>query len=145
MSKKRLGLEFSPGMARRSFLNDNADSVEKRGYMKEFSEEELAKFKNELSETDIQINDIEEEKKEVVNVFKTKLKPLQSKRAKLLKDLKYKSEHVTEDCYKFVDTETRTVEYYNEDGVLVETRTANADELQRNLFQDIRKNGTENK
>ena len=141
---KKLGQEFSPGMARKSFLNDNADSVEKKGYMKKFSEEDLIDFKNELSETDIQINDIEEEKKEVVNVFKTKLKPLQSKRQKLLRDLKHKSEFVTEECYKFIDTETRMVEYYNVDGEMIETRSANADELQRNLFQDIRKNGTEN-
>jgi hypothetical protein len=141
---KKLGQEFSSGMARRSFLNDNADSVEKKGYMKKFSDEDLIEFKNDLSETDIQINDIEEEKKEVVNVFKLKLKPLQSQRHKLLKDLKHKAEFVTEECYKFIDTDTRMVEYYNVEGEMIETRPANADELQRNLFQDIRKNGTEN-
>lgn len=141
---KKLGQEFPSGMARRSFLNDNADSVEKKGYMKKFSDEDLIDFKNELSETDITINDIEEEKKEVVNVFKTKLKPLQSKRSKLLKDLKLKAEYVTEDCYKFVDTDTRTVSYFNAEGEEIESRPANADELQRNLFQEIRKNGTEN-
>jgi len=141
---KKLGQEFSPGMARKSFLNDNADSVEKKGYMKKFTDEDIVDFKNNLSETDIQINDIEEEKKEVVNVFKLKLKPLQTQRQKLLKDLKHKAEFVTEECYKFIDNETRMVEYYNVEGELIETRPANADELQRNIFQDIRKNGTEN-
>jgi hypothetical protein len=141
---KKLGQEFTSGMARRSFLNDNADSVEKKGYMRKFTEEDIVDFKNNLSETDIQINDIEEEKKEVVNVFKLKLKPLQNQRQKLLKDLKHKAEFVTEECYKFIDTETRMVEYYNVEGEMIETRPANADELQRNLFQDLRKNGTEN-
>jgi hypothetical protein len=141
---KKLGQEFSPGMARKSFLNDNADSVEKKGYMKKFTDEEIVDFKDNLSKTDIQINDIEEEKKEVVNVFKLKLKPLQTQRQKLLKDLKHKAEFVTEECYKFIDNETRMVEYYNVEGELIETRPANADELQRNIFQDIRKNGTEN-
>ena len=141
---KKLGQEFSPGMARKSFLNDNADSIEKKGYMKKFSDDDLIDFKNQLSETDIQINDIEEEKKEVVNVFKLKLKPLQSQRQKLLKDLKHKAEFVTEDCYKFVDMDTRMTEYYNVEGELIESCPANADELQRNLFQDLRKNGTEN-
>ncbi|MFA6185511.1 MAG: hypothetical protein WC720_05205 [Candidatus Shapirobacteria bacterium] len=142
---KKLGQEFSPGMARKSFLNDNADSVEKKGYMKKFTDEDIVDFKDNLSKTDIQINDIEEEKKEVVNVFKLKLKPLQTQRQKLLKDLKHKAEFVTEECYKFIDNETRMVEYYNVEGELIETRPANADELQRNIFQDIRKNGTENK
>jgi hypothetical protein len=141
---KKLGQEFTSGMARRSFLNDNADSVEKKGYMRKFTEDDIVDFKNNLSETDIQINDIEEEKKEVVNVFKLKLKPLQNQRQKLLKDLKHKAEFVTEECYKFIDTETRMVEYYNVEGEMIETRPANADELQRNLFQDLRKNGTEN-
>jgi hypothetical protein len=141
---KKLGQEFPSGMARRSFLNDNADSVEKKGYMRKFTEDDIVDFKNNLSETDIQINDIEEEKKEVVNVFKLKLKPLQNQRQKLLKDLKHKAEFVTEECYKFIDTETRMVEYYNVEGEMIETRPANADELQRNLFQDLRKNGTEN-
>ena len=141
---KKLGQEFSPGMARKSFLNDNADSVEKKGYMKKFTDEDIVDFKDNLSKTDIQINDIEEEKKEVVNVFKLKLKPLQTQRQKLLKDLKHKAEFVTEECYKFIDNETRMVEYYNVEGELIETRPANADELQRNIFQDIRKNGTEN-
>jgi len=142
---KKLGLEFSQGMARKSFLNDNADSVEKKGYMRKFSDEDIIDFKNELSEIDIQINDIEEEKKEVVNVFKLKLKPLQNQRQKLLKDLKQKSKFITEDCYKFVDTENRITEYYNVEGDLIDSRPANADELQRNIFQDIRKNGTDNK
>lgn len=141
---KELGKDFTPGMARKSFLNDNADSVEKKGYMRKFTEDDIVDFKNELSETDILINDIEEEKKEVVNVFKLKLKPMQSKRQKLLRDLKHKAEFVTEECYKFVDMETRTTNYYNVEGDLIESRPANADELQRNLFQDIRKNGTEN-
>jgi hypothetical protein len=139
---KKLGQEFSQGMARKTFFNDNADSVEKKGYMKKFTEDDLVDFKNDLSETDIVMNDIEEEKKEVVNVFKQKLKPLQQKQQKLLRDLKLKAEYVNEDCYKFIDANTRTVEYYNVEGELIESRQANADELQRNLFQEIRKNGT---
>jgi hypothetical protein len=140
---KKLGQEFLPGIARKSFLSDNCDCVEK-GYMKKYTPEELVELKNKLSETDIQINDIEDEKKEVVKIFKTKLKPLQGDRQGLLKAIKFKSEFVNDECYKFIDTDTRMVEYYNVEGEMIETRPANADELQRNLFQDIRKNGTEN-
>ncbi len=143
--KKELGKEYPLGIERENFIKDNADSVEEKGYMKRFSEQELLDQKDELSTVDIDINDIEEEKKEAVKEFKTKLKPLQSIRTSILKNLKQKAEFVKENCYKFIDNDTRMVSYFNAEGDLIETRPANADELQRNIFQEIRKNGTENK
>jgi len=58
--------------------------------------------------------------------------------------LKEKCQYVNETCYKFIDTDAGMVEYYDDEGIMIESRPANADELQRNLFQDLRKNGTEN-
>lgn len=141
--KKELGKEYPLGIERDNFLKDNADSIEEKGYMRKFNEDELQDMKSELSETDILINDIEEEKKSITNGFKIKLKPLQLVRTNLLKNLKQKSEFVKEICYKFIDG--KNVLYYNSQGDLIDSRPANADELQRNIFQDIRKNGTENK
>lgn len=61
----------------------------------------------------------------------------------VLSGLKKKSEHVTEICFKFIDPQTREVGFYNEDGELIESRPAYAEELQGNIFQVVRKTGTD--
>lgn len=75
--------------------------------------------------------------------FKDRLKPLEEEKKRLLTGLKNKAEHTTERCFKFIDMETREVGYYNEDGDLIESRPAYADELQGNIFQMAR-TGTNN-
>ncbi len=142
--QRELGKDIKDPKQRISFLMDNCDSVEEKGYMKRFTPEQLLKMKEELSETAIKINDIEIEKKEVVKDFTAQLKPLIEDRSSILSGLKNKSEHVTERCFKFVDPELREVGFYNEDGELIESRPAYADELQGNIFQVVRKTGTEN-
>jgi DNA-binding transcriptional regulator GbsR (MarR family) len=141
---RELGKNIEAGARRIDFLESNCDKVEEKGYMKRFSHEQLAQMKENLSETCIQINDVEEEKKEVVKDFKARLEPLTDERKRLLKWLKDKVEYVTENCYKFVDMETREVGFYNQDGDLIESRPAYQDELQTNIFQLGRKTGTNN-
>lgn len=141
--QRELGKEIANAEQRRAFLQDNADSIEEKGYMKRFTPEELFRMKETLSETAIEINDIEEEKKEIMSELKDRLKPLKEEKKRLLTGLKNKAEHTTERCFKFIDMETREVGYYNEDGDLIESRPAYADELQGNIFQMAR-TGTDN-
>jgi hypothetical protein len=54
--QKQLGKEFPLGIERENFIKDNADSVEEKGYMKRFTDDELTEQKTELSEIDIQMN-----------------------------------------------------------------------------------------
>ena len=42
-----------------------------------------------------------------------------------------------------VDEKRREVGYYSAEGILVYTRPARKEELQKTIFQTIRKNGTE--
>jgi len=100
-------------------------------------------MKEHLSETAIQINDIEEDKKAVMSEFKFRLEPLNDEKKRLLTGLKNKAEHKVENCYKFVDMDAREVGYYNEEGELIESRPAYADELQGTIFQ-MKRTGTEN-
>ena len=79
-------------------------------------------MKESLSETDIEINDIEEEKTAAMKDFKARLEPLTTERKKTLDGLKKKAEFVTERCFKFIDQEAREVGYYNENGDLIESR-----------------------
>lgn len=141
--QRELAKDIPQGNHRVAFLTDNCDKVEEKGYMKRFTPEQLSQMKEELSETAIRINDIEEEKKAIMEQFKEKLKPLTEEKSRLLKGLKNKAEHVTEKCFKFIDLESREVGYFNEDGDLIESRPAYADELQGNLFR-MKATGTDN-
>jgi hypothetical protein len=142
--QRELGKDIEAGARRIDFLESNSDKVEEKGYMKRFTPEQLAQMKENLSETDIEINDVEEEKKEVIKDFKARLDPLTDERKRLLKGLKNKAEYVTEKCYKFVDMDERTVGYYNQEGDLIESRPAFPEELQANIFQLNRKTSTNN-
>lgn len=141
--ERELGKDLEQGKKRVAFLMDNCDAVEEKGYMKPFTPEELARMKESLSETDIEINDIEEEKTAAMKDFKAVWNPLRRSR-KRLDGLKKKAEFVTERCFKFIDQEAREVGYYNENGDLIESRPAYSEELQTTLFQIGRKTGTNN-
>ncbi len=100
--ERELGKDLEQGKKRVAFLMDNCDAVEEKGYMKPFTPEELARMKESLSETDIEINDIEEEKTAAMKDFKARLEPLTTERKKTLEGLKKKAEFVTERCFKFI-------------------------------------------
>lgn len=142
--QRELGKDIQDPKKRVAFLMDNCDKVEEKGYMKPYNPEELGRMKENLSETDIVINDIEEEKKEVAADFKARLEPLTKERKAILEGLKKKAVFVEENCYKFVDPDTREVGYYNANGDLIESRPAYPDELQGTIYQIGRKTGTDN-
>lgn len=79
---KFLGQDI-PEQERWQFLQDNADAVEKIGYTHRFTPEELAQKKETLAEVSITINDIEIEKKEAMDEFKERLKPLNEEKQEL--------------------------------------------------------------
>lgn len=146
---KHLGKDIENLVAREAFLKDNCDKVEEKGYMKPYTPEELQQRKEELANASIEIAEIEQEAKEAAAHYKGKLKPLKETRARMVGDIKSKSEYVKELCYKFVDQEARETGYYNKEGDLIESRPATADELQITLFgvirnQESQKTGTDN-
>ena len=146
---KHLGKDIENLVAREAFLKDNCDKVEEKGYMKPYTPDELQQRKEELANASIEIAEIEQEAKEAAAHYKGKLKPLKETRARMVGDIKSKSEYVKELCYKFVDQEARETGYYNKEGDLIESRPATADELQTTLFgvirnQESQKTGTDN-
>ena len=140
---KTLGKEYPEGDKRTAYLKDNCDKCESKGYMKHYTPEKIQAMKESLSETAIEINDLEEEKKSVVKDFKNKLSPLFKERNKALKGIKEKAEYITEICYKFINVEEKEVGFYNADGDLIDSRPANPDEFQGTIFQIGRATGTE--
>ena len=141
---RELGKEIKDRLKRISFLSDNADSIEEKGYTKAYTPEELTKLKESLSEVAISINEIELEKKDIIEDYKFRLKPLNQDLKEILNGLKNKSEFVKERCYKFIDTDNREVGFYNENGDLIETRMAYSDEIQSTIQQITRRTGTNN-
>jgi hypothetical protein len=139
--EKQLGKEYENKAQRESFLKDNCERVESRGYMKPFTPEQLQGHKESLANLSIKIEEIEEEKKAQARYYKETLDPLIKERSGMVKNIRQKAEYVDELCYKFVDREAKETGYYNTEGDLIELRPATADEMQPNLF-DVRKTGT---
>lgn len=127
---------------REEYLEANAESVDEIGYVKQFTQDELDVFKDELAEKSIAINDIEIEKKEVVAEYKRQIDPLQKVVTTNLKRIKEKGEYVKEPCYKFINQKEGMALWYNKQGVLVHSRPINPSERQGRIFP--LKTGTEN-
>lgn len=136
--ERQLGLEFKNLAQREAFLKDNCDKIEEKGYMKPYSQEELQGHKENLANISIEIAVLEAEMKQVMQGYKGKLKPLIEERAIMVGNIKSKAEFVMEPCYKFTDQEAKETGYYNKEGFLIECRPATADEMQPNIFRELR-------
>lgn len=123
---KFLGQDI-PEQERWQFLQDNADAVEKIGYTHRFTPEELA------------------QKKEAMESFKERLKPLNEEKQELLDHIKRGSEFVeNEECAKFLYHKEKMVGFYNKLGELVYSRPIMPQEMQKTVFSINRKTGTDN-
>jgi len=123
---------------KKDLLKDNCDAVEDLGYTRMFTPEELNERKEQLADASITISEIEAEKKLATDDFKLRLKPLESRKAELIEQLKSKSEYVHEKCFKFIYHDERMVGYYNSEGELVYTRPAQGQEMQKTIFGHLR-------
>lgn len=101
--EKELGQEYKNPIQREAFLKDNCDACENKGYMKPYTPEELQGHKENLANVSIEIEELENKKKEAMETFKGKLKPLQEQRKQMVRNIKAKAEYVTEICYRFTD------------------------------------------
>lgn len=110
--------------------------------MKHLKTDEIEKLKNCLVENNIRLRDVRADKKEANREFNEQIKLLEDNNEKVTGMLKERSVFVTEQCYKFIDEDTKEVGYYNEEGVLVYSRPVRPEECQRSLFKSLR-TGTE--
>lgn len=130
-------------LARLQILQDNCVAIEKITYPHQFSEEEMEAKKTNLANLDIEMSELDAEKKVVQDRIKEKMKPIAKRRVELIKDIKRKYEDVTDECYKFLDRETRTACYYNGNGDLVRERPLEAKEMQKTVQEDLFTTGTD--
>lgn len=130
-------------LLRRQMLKDNCAAVERITYTSPFSEEETGERKTELANIDLDMAALEEEKKAFMQAYKDKLKPKKERKKTLLTDIKRGYEGITDECFKFMDRNTRTTGYYNGNGDLVKERPMEAQEMQKTVFEDMESTGTE--
>lgn len=136
-----LGQEFE-GNERVNFLRDNCDVVENLGYTKAIPSEKLEGLKERLVENNIQLRDVRADKKAANKIYNEQIKQLEESNDEVTAKLKEKSEYVMEECFKFVDHEERKVGYYNHEGLLVFSRPARPEELQKTIYH-MQRTGTE--
>ena len=90
------------------------------------------------------MDDIEIEKKEAMEEFKERLKPLNEEKQELLDHIKRGSEFVeNEECAKILYHEEKMAGFYNKLGELVYSRPIMPQEMQKTVFSINRKTGTE--
>ena len=142
MIEKELGKDYSLE-EREEFLSNTCDGTEDVSYSRVFTPEELAKQRELLTDASIKLADIDEKKKAAMDQFKEQAKPFAEQRTKAINALRTKSETVTEKCYKFFDEETKMVGFYNKEGLLINSRPAFQNEMQKTVFADMRE-GTNN-
>lgn len=126
-------------------LDANADAIEHLGYTRSLPSEEVDQLKEQLMSVQIKIEEKQDELKEKSKELKTLISDFKENRKKVTAKLKTRSEYIEEDCYKMIDQKRREVGYYSKEGILVYSRPARKEEMQKTIFQDIRKNGTEDK
>jgi hypothetical protein len=128
---------------RKEMLKDNCDeAISNYSYVKKFSSEKIEELKDELSEVSIEQDNKEEELKELSKGLKEEIKPLKEQKKRLLKNLREKSEMINETVFVLKDDANYNV--YNSEGELLETRKLKPNEIQKTIFQQIRKTGTNN-
>ena len=93
--------EYRNAYERESFLKDNCDKVEEKGYMKPFTPKEIQGHKESLANISIEISEISEEKKAQSLHYKHYCN-LVEQHSKLVSNIKSKSEYVKEICYKLL-------------------------------------------
>ena len=103
----------------------------------------MNEIKTKLADTSIDIAELEQEKADWMESYKSRLKPLNTAKAKYLDQIKGKSEDIMDKCYKFLDHENKEANYYNGAGELVYFRRMQPQEMQKSIFNINRKTGTE--
>lgn len=127
---------------RPQFLHDNCDKMEMKKYNKQFSSQELSDKRLQLETVSINISDLKQQKKDYDDAYKIEMKPLEEIHKKIVQELKDRTVQVEENCYAFIDEESKMIGYYNGEGLLINSRPLTVDELQKTVHMEVRKTGT---
>lgn len=122
-----------PRSQRLEELEANAAKITEMTYMKQFTQEELGDEKDSLVESSIELARLEDEKKVVIEDFKTKIDPHKKAIKARIQNIKSGQREVTEQVYMLAEHHEGFMYTYNEDGDLIEKRRLRQDERQTTM------------
>ncbi len=127
---------------RKEILQNSADKKEVFTYPKSLGDKEVTFLKDEYTKNAIAYAKQEELKKEFMEDFKSKVKPLKLEMSTQMTRIRNKVEEVTEDVYLVSDQDSDTMGYYNVKGELVYHRPLMPEEKQLKIVDKLRLTGT---
>jgi len=122
---------------RKQILIDSCVKTESFTYPKHFNDDELSLKKDELSQHDIKLDILEQEKKKVTTELNNDIKELKTDRKYTLNCVRTGMEEVTEKVYLLDDQEQGKMGYYNGDGKLVYQRPLMPEEKQLRITKSL--------
>lgn len=111
---------------------------------REPTEEELEQIKEELNQVTLELDTIAAEEAEAKHRFKVKKKPLLIVKEKCIQQQKERAITFEGTIYKFVNYEKKRTLEVDSTGVIIGDREAFPDELQGNMFPEMKGKGTKN-
>lgn len=124
---------------RLQMLKDNCENLlEDYNYDKPLSADQIRVIKDKISGAAVDLNDVQNEKKDADKQFNDRIKSIKSIIAENVKQLKERKTFACELCFQFIDYEEGMAYIYNKDGQLVEEpRMATQKELRgpKNMFR----------
>ena len=142
MAKKKSALAFEIGQVydqsvadlplqqRKDTLESMCYNMTEGKYTKQLNDEELAEKKSTLAEISIQIAEIEEEKKDAMKEFKTRLEVPTTVKVELLGAIKHKSEYREGILFHIDDQETGMMYIFDDNAECVDIRPLRREEKQ---------------
>lgn len=131
---------------RLEYLEGTANDVVKEKYYQKLTADELTLKKAEFTANALSLEDLEEQKKAVMDEYKGMIAPLKGYNKTLSSEIRTGFVQKEGKLFVMVDMDSRMAYYYDETGELVETKTrpATADEIgSPTIFMNLQ-NGTNN-
>lgn len=121
-------------------LRDNCDKIlEGFGYIKTLTPEEISREEEILVDLAIRIANLEEDKKTALEEFKAKINPLKNEYGLTLGNVRSGKKYVKEEAFLIINKVSGKMEYFNQEGVLINSRPLTMEETQIKLFNDLDK------
>jgi hypothetical protein len=121
--------ELTPESRRELFVSE-AFGTEELSFMKPLEDSELNALKDELAQTAIKRNMLEDEMAAMVEDYKARIKPLKEKFSETLEAIKNKSVETLGTVYLLQDFDNQMMHYVAEDGTVINSRRMKPDERQ---------------
>lgn len=122
----------------RQLLEDNCDAKEDGAYTRSLDEDEVALYKDHLSQAMVELNRYKEELDVIKESYKEKMKPLQLEVQDCLQSIKTRTIEQSGVLYLIADHDEGMMGYYDEKGELVNSRRLRPEEKQDTLQGQIR-------